>query len=390
MKAAFFHDTWLVQARDNKIYSERFGYSIWKRYLSVFDSLIVSTRISFDDSAINKKDLATGENVEIIPISEYKKNIHIITRRKKIMKQVRGVLKKSDCAIIRLPSIIGFIAIEEAINLNKPYLIEVVGCAWDVYWNYSLIGKLIALPCYIKMRNIVRDSTYTIYVTSEFLQKRYPTSGKYTNCSNVALTEFDDKVLERRLNKIAAMQKSSKIVIGTAAAVNVKYKGQQYVIEALGELKKQGITNYEYHLVGGGDQTYLKKIAEKNDVVGQVKFLGAMPHSKVFEWLETIDLYVQPSLTEGLPRALIEAMSRGVPALGSRVAGIPELINSEMLFNNSKNRVKEIELILKNLSKNKLRAQAIYNYNVAKEYHADIINKRREAFMKNFISTYFK
>ena len=115
-----------------------------------------------------------------------------------------------------------------------------------------------------------------------------------------------------------------------------------------------------------------------------------MPHSKVFEWLETIDLYVQPSLTEGLPRALIEAMSRGVPALGSRVAGIPELINSEMLFNNSKNRVKEIELILKNLSKNKLRAQAIYNYNVAKEYHADIINKRREAFMKNFISTYFK
>lgn len=306
------------------------------------------------------------------------------------MKQVRGVLKKSDCAIIRLPSIIGFIAIEEAINLNKPYLIEVVGCAWDVYWNYSLIGKLIALPCYIKMRNIVRDSTYTIYVTSEFLQKRYPTSGKYTNCSNVALTEFDDKVLERRLNKIAAMQKSSKIVIGTAAAVNVKYKGQQYVIEALGELKKQGITNYEYHLVGGGDQTYLKKIAEKNDVVGQVKFLGAMPHSKVFEWLETIDLYVQPSLTEGLPRALIEAMSRGVPALGSRVAGIPELINSEMLFNNSKNRVKEIELILKNLSKNKLRAQAIYNYNVAKEYHADIINKRREAFMKNFISTYFK
>ena len=256
--------------------------------------------------------------------------------------------------------------------------------------NYSLIGKLIALPCYIKMRNIVRDSTYTIYVTSEFLQKRYPTSGKYTNCSNVALTEFDDKVLERRLNKIAAMQKSSKIVIGTAAAVNVKYKGQQYVIEALGELKKQGITNYEYHLVGGGDQTYLKKIAEKNDVVGQVKLLGAMPHSKVFEWLETIDLYVQPSLTEGLPRALIEAMSRGVPALGSRVAGIPELINSEMLFNNSKNRVKEIELILKNLSKNKLRAQAIYNYNVAKEYHADIINKRREAFMKNFISTYFK
>ena len=49
------------------------------------------------------------------------------------------------------------------------------------------------------------------------------------------------------------MQKSSKIVIGTAAAVNVKYRGQQYVIEALGELKKQGITNYEYHLVGGGE-----------------------------------------------------------------------------------------------------------------------------------------
>lgn len=384
MKAAFFHDTWLVHASDNKIYSERFSYSIWKRYLSVFDTLIVSTRISLDESTIKKKDLATGDNVQILPISEYEKNIHSLTRRRKIRKQVRDVLRKSDCAVIRLPSIIGFIAYKEAINLNKPYLIEVVGCAWDAFWNHSLMGKLIALPSYIMMKNIVKNSKYNVYVTSDFLQKRYPSEGKNTNCSNVALTEFDEKVLENRLRTIEDKGKTDKIVIGTTAAVNIRYKGQQYVIQALGKLKKQGITNYEYHLVGGGNQTYLKEIAEKNDVIDQVRFLGPMSHNNVFEWLQTIDLYVQPSRQEGLPRALIEAMSRAIPAFGARTGGIPELLEEKFIFSNTRKNIDEIIEILKTFDKETMINQAKRNYEKSKKYEKNVIEARRRKFFEDF------
>ena len=52
----------------------------------------------------------------------------------------------------------------------------------------------------------------------------------------------------------------------------------------------------------------------------------------MFEWLDDMDLYIQPSLQEGLPRAVVEAMSRGLPALGAHTGGIPELLGEDCIF----------------------------------------------------------
>lgn len=54
-----------------------------------------------------------------------------------------------------------------------------------------------------------------------------------------------------------------------------------------------------HQLVGGGDASELKAEAKKQDVSAQIKFLGSMPHDKIFEWLDTIDIYIQPSYQEG-------------------------------------------------------------------------------------------
>jgi glycosyltransferase involved in cell wall biosynthesis len=290
----------------------------------------------------------------------------------------------NDFIIARLPSNVGSAAIKYARKYKKPYLVEVVGCPWDAYWNHSLKGKILAPYSYLKLKRIVKEAPYVIYVTNEFLQKRYPTNGMSTNCSNVALTEFDDKVLKNRLEKIKHIQETHKYIIGTTAAVNVRYKGQQYVIQALGKLKKQGVTNYEYQLVGGGDQRYLKSIAEKYDVVDQIKFLGAMPHNQVFDWLETIDLYVQPSRQEGLPRALIEAMSKAVPSFGARTAGIPELLEGKFIFSNTRKNIDEIIEILKSFDKETLTKQATRNYEESKKYDKGVIDERRRRFFEEF------
>lgn len=391
MIASFFHDTPLVQGIDEKVYSRSFDYNVWKRYLSVFDSLIVSTRLRYDktpkQSIVRNLKLSSGENVYIYPITEYKKNMDIVIKKSKVKEQIRSTLRQSDCAIIRLPSFIGNIAYKEAKKMKKPVLVEVVGCAWDAYWNYSLLGKLIAYPMYMYMKKIVKDAKHVIYVTNEFLQKRYPTSGKQTNCSNVYLYEINDSILKKRLNKINSLNNNSKIVIGTTAAVDVKYKGQQYVIKALAKLKKNGITNFEYQLVGAGDQSFLKSVAEKYNVKEQVKFLGSMKHDKVFDWLDTIDIYVQPSRQEGLPRALIEAMSRGVPSFGAKTAGIPELLDEEYLFTNSRKNIDEICNLLKKINGENMYLQAKRNFKEAKKYKKNIIEKRRIEFFDNFVSS---
>ena len=54
---------------------------------------------------------------------------------------------------------------------------------------------------------------------------------KAISCSDVALPSFDENIIIKRILKI---KQQNKIIIGTLAAVNVRYKGQQYIIRALG------------------------------------------------------------------------------------------------------------------------------------------------------------
>src|SRR5690625_396249 len=92
-----------------------------------------------------------------------------------------------------------------------------------------------------------------------------------------------------------------------------------------------------------------------------------MRHNEVFDWLETIDLYAQPSRQEGLPRALIESMSRGVPAFGANTAGIPELLENEFIFSNTKDNIDEICEIIKSYNKRNMKIQAKQKYKESKK-----------------------
>lgn len=376
MKLLFVHDHKFRYVQ-GKIYSTG-GLSddALIRYTSVFGKTTVIARVLTEEDAKDKYSEITNKDVII-------KNGLTIGNS-----GFQREVENADYIISRLPSFYGLKVIKFAERLNKPYLVEMVGCPWDALWNHSIKGKLVAPFIYHKTKKSVRDANDVVYVTNEFLQNRYPTKGRKVNCSNVALKEFDENVLENRLKKIQNMNKNCRLIIGTTGAVDVRYKGQQYVVEAIGRLKKQGITNFEYQLVGGGNINYLKSIAKKCNVVEQVKFLGSMPHSEVFKWLETIDIYAQPSRQEGLPRALIEAMSRGVPAFGAKTAGIPELLEDKYIFSNTRRNIDEICEILKCFDINVMRKQAKRNYEESKKYDKCIIEKRRKTFFEEFKEFY--
>lgn len=386
MRTLFVHDGPLKVDENNQYYGIAHNDDMFRRYYTIAENLAVAIRTEKVNSGLARKKYSkiTLDHLTVIPfpnISSIKGQVKDKQTAKKMMAHAVG---KSDYIIIRLPSLLGFVALKEAKRRKKPYLIELVTCPWDSYRNHSQLGKIIAPLMYLKTKKGVKDSKYVVYVTNDFLQRRYPTNGKSTNCSNVVLTNFDEEVLEKRLKKISEKASNNKIIIGTTAAVNVKFKGQQYIIKALGELKKLGIDNYEYQLVGGGDTTYLEHVAKENGVSDQVKFLGSLPHKKVFDWLEKIDLYAQPSRQEGLPRALIEAMSKGMPSFGAKTAGIPELLENDFIFSNTDNNIDEICLILKKFNKETMLIQAKRNYEASKVYEKSIIENRREKFFMQF------
>lgn len=384
MKLLFAHSV-PFKRHEGQLYALTFNKQLWEsRYLPVFSQITVIGR---DGGIITKEDaanmkLANADNVDFDLVPWKNLALAKLFHYRNFRERIKGAVSQCDCLIARVPSELSYMAIKEAKRQSKPYLVEVVGCAWDSLWNHSWKGKIAVLPSYFAMKRAVKEAQYSIYVTNDFLQRRYPCKGRSIGCSDVTLKTVDDTVLEKRLLKIE--NHTGKIVIGTTGAVNVRYKGQEHVIKALSMLKKKGIESFEYQLVGSGDHSYLKTVAQKFGVSEQVKFLGPLLHERVFDWLDTIDIYIQPSLTEGLPRSLVEAMSRGLSCLGSNAGGIPELLEPQNIYRPKHNSTGEIAALLKCMTASHMKASAIRNIRKSKEYSSAILEGKRREFLFAF------
>ena len=307
--------------------------------------------------------------------------------RRRNIEKLRRIIDECDIVVSHLPSDIGCHAVEICKQVHKPYFIGVVGCAWDALFNYNWKGKIIAPFAMWRMKRIVKEAPFAFYVTQEFLQSRYPCLGLTIGCSNVEIPSPERKTLEQRINSIKCIDTSLEVNIVTVAAVNVPYKGQEYVIRALKKLNYEQGHKYHYYLIGGGDQTRLKNISTEIGVSEFVHFMGPQPHEKIASLLDEMHVYIQPSRQEGLPRAVIEAMSRALPTFGARTAGIPELLLPECVFNNCD--VQKIEQLLHGLDKAKMLLYAERNFNEAKGYASDVLNARRGDFYSK-IKDYYK
>ena len=113
-------------------------------------------------------------------------------------------------------------------------------------------------------------------------------------------------------------------------------KGQTHLIEACRSLQDQHL-DFECHLIGDGpDRERLERQAAQLRLSERIIFHGRLPHDCVAEHLQSADVLVAPNVPtkcgrrEGIPVALMEAMSSGVPTIASALAGIPELVIDEV------------------------------------------------------------
>ncbi len=104
------------------------------------------------------------------------------------------------------------------------------------------------------------------------------------------------------------------------------HKAQHVLIDACARLRDRGI-DFQCEVIGEGPKRQLleQRIREAG-LEDRVKLLGKRYHHEVFEHLSECDLFVMTSVVEGMPIALMEAMSLGVPVIATRVGGIPELL----------------------------------------------------------------
>lgn len=384
MKLLYISRHTFIRTADGEIYSTgMMGSSYFERYLPYFDTVTVTGYICMETPANAAKKV--GSPIRSSDRIRYRlapgdgKAYRLLVTSGALKELTEEEIRTADAVACKSASGPDF-ALACARKYHKPFLVEVVGCAWDSLWNHSMKGRLLAAPSYLSLRAVVRDAPFVLYVTNEFLQRRYPSRGISAGISDVELQPADQAVLERRMEKIKS--RKGRILLGTAGALHVTYKGQQYVIQALAALKARGREDFEYHLAGGGSTERLSELAHKLEVADQVVFEGALPHDQMFAWLDTLDVYLQPSLVEGMPRALIEAMSRGLPALGSDLGGIPELLSGDDVFPGG--RSDRLADMLDRMSKTDMARMAERNFEHAKRFQKEELDRQRKEFYSAF------
>lgn len=379
MRLLFVHDHIFSSSKCGEVYSAAaYPTYAWARYFEFFDEVAVVGRYSGvaekpEDTLVR----SSREGVVFEFVDSIANPASLFLRSKGVRQRIYELVASSNAVVARLPSENGLLACACAKELGKPCAVEVVGCVWDALWNHgSWLAKLYAPIAFWRMRQAVKHSKRTLYVTQSFLQRRYP-SAKNALTVSASNVEIESPCM----SKIESRDWSKpKLVLGLIGNYKTRYKGIHLAIEAL-SLLKNDLGDFELRVLGKGDPVEYREMAKRMGVLDNTVFCGALPNGEpVMRWLDEIDLYMQPSLTEGLPRALIEAMSRGCVCVGSDAGGTPELLPLKLVHRAGDAR-SLAEVVKTALSeKGCWSSISLQNYERSKVYDKSFLNKKRSDF----------
>jgi glycosyltransferase involved in cell wall biosynthesis len=270
----------------------------------------------------------------------------------------------------------------------------VLGDPWDALSPGSWPGIL--RPAFRSMaadqlKHICAGATAVHYVTSRALQRRYPPS------KNAYSASFSDVRLEtgnvpgeltearsRRLGELpwSNSKNASPIRIGFIGSFSGLYKGPDLLLRAAALCSSR--LNFLLLMVGEGRSlTGIKTLASKLGIANRVQFLGRLSlGTAIFDFLDQVDLFIVSSRQDGLPRALVEAMSRGCPCIASSVGGIPELLDaSDLVAAGSPEKLAKLILQVAGDS-DRLLAMSARNLAKAAQFSPHMLNESRRAFLE--------
>lgn len=128
-------------------------------------------------------------------------------------------------------------------------------------------------------------------------------------------------------------RRSGAYRIGTLGTL-VERKGVDDLLRALALLIRSGCAPVRLVIAGEGpERLRLQVLADQLRIHPNVEFVGAVAHHAVAHWMRSLDLFVaackadRHGEVDGIPVALMEAMSLGVPVVSTRISGIPEMID---------------------------------------------------------------
>ncbi|WP_286729275.1 glycosyltransferase [Acinetobacter sp. UBA1297] len=384
MKVLYIYDHKFITNNGNYFSEGKFSNKIFTRYDCLKANIVIISR-KINSEQVEYYNKIDKENIKFSPVKGVKFYFIFSTYFFINLVKIAYYIVRSDLLIVRMPSILGLFVLSINLIFKKKYAVELVGNGREAWFNIksknSYFYKKIAILLDKIRKFHIFNANGVIYVTKKDLQKYYPTKGFVAVASNVEVNVEKNFYLDRKA------EARDYYKIGLIGSFNNEYKGIETAIKAIKILKDQGV-NSKLNIVGSGKlKEYYLNLAKRLDIEHDIIFLGSIKGGEnIFQWLDSLDVYIQPSYTEGLPRALIEAMSRGLPAIATQVGGIPELLDKEYLIPPKDHKRLALSLINLLGDSHERYNQSRKNFEQVKYYDSNYLTQQREIFWKKFKS----
>jgi glycosyltransferase involved in cell wall biosynthesis len=161
--------------------------------------------------------------------------------------------------------------------------------------------------------------------TRGFLLKKlgYKPAKVITIRNGVDLAGWPASKIDRQKKRMELRLGAADLLVGAVGRLD-RQKGFATLIEAMSRLKGSPL---KCAILGDGpERPRLEALIRRHHLESSVWLLGEK--GEIPSWLSAFDLYCLPSLWEGLPNSLLEAMALGLPVVASRVDGVPEAVTS--------------------------------------------------------------
>jgi glycosyltransferase involved in cell wall biosynthesis len=364
-----------------QFYCRQLSPAFLRRYREVWERVHIFARVSKQTSPPPNLPPMDTEGVEFIALPDYLGVAGYFRARRQIQEIGRAAIQNTDSILFRAPGIISTAVWKLIRGTGRPYGMEIIGDPHEAFAKGAIrhpLRPLIRWKLTRDLRNQCREAYAIGYVTRDTLQKRYPAGpGRFTTSySDVELDAHTILDQPRRFD--SAPSRPRLIMVGTFSQM---YKGHDTLLHALADMKALG-AGFEVTFIGDGKhRSEMQALAAGLQLSNSVAFLGELPAGDAIRAnLDRADLFVMPSRTEGLPRAMIEAMARGLPCIGSRVGGIPELLAPDDLVPPSDPKALRIKLTEVLSNPNRLTEMSARNLEATQQYRSDLMQQRRREF----------
>ena len=280
--------------------------------------------VAFGGSGILKEKLESA-GIRTISLNSLERDVRI-TKELRVFRELYRLMRSERPDVVHLNS--------SKVGGGGAFIARLCGVrniiftahGWPFYEDKSFVWR--TLVWFFSYLTTLFSHHVIVVSQHDFLGARMPFLTKRISLIHTAIPDiiFEDPEIARTTlfpPEVIKAHQSDIWLVSTGEYTHNKNLGA--LVNALSQMKQLGHTNLFLTLLSDGEErAHLEHLVHTYGLSEQVFFTGFIPDARTF--LKAFDLFLMPSLKEGLPYGLLEAGAAALPVIASRVGGIPEVI----------------------------------------------------------------